>query len=270
MPGAVRRSRQAQRHLRFWCAFVQETSGRRCLPRLLRLRVNAAHITASGIEALPPEGTFILAVNHYAGQPALDAAAAVVLAAGQARMDALHTMLFVIGQRPGRPRSILRLIWSVREWVFHRWSQHVVRIALRNPAPCIRGLREWRRRAQPALIFPEGQAALCLGTMREGVGRWLRGMQHPVIPAAAWYEAADSEGRWIVRFGAPVEWSARTDLLDVQLGLALAGLLPAELAPAWQPLLARWRAVHHPAPPLTTPRPTAPAVIDAGRPENPG
>jgi len=47
-----------------------------------------------------------------------------------------------------------------------------------------------------------------------------------------------------VAFGAPLAWSSRRDLQDLQLGLAMAELLPAELAPAWSELLGRWQAAH--------------------------
>jgi hypothetical protein len=41
-----------------------------------------------------------------------------------------------------------------------------------------------------------------------------------------------------------MRWARRSDLRDVQLGVAIAALLPPELAPRWLPLLERWRVAH--------------------------
>ena len=82
--------------------------------------------------------------------------------------------------------------------------------------------------------------------MRPGVGRWLRGLGVPAVPVAVWWGG----DRWNVAFGAPLVWSGRRDLLDLQLGLAMAELLPRELAPTWSGVLEQWRAAHAAAPRL--------------------
>jgi hypothetical protein len=106
----------------------------------------------------------------------------------------------------------------------------------------VTALREWRRRVEkhPALVFPEGVARGQLGDIRLGAGRWLAKLPAPTLPVAAWQVGE----AWTVIVGEPIQWSNRADLHDLQLGLAMAELLPPELAPQWQDLLGRWRAVH--------------------------
>jgi len=41
-----------------------------------------------------------------------------------------------------------------------------------------------------------------------------------------------------------MQWATRRELCDLQLGLAIAALMPASLAPGWQGLLERWRQAH--------------------------
>jgi hypothetical protein len=41
-----------------------------------------------------------------------------------------------------------------------------------------------------------------------------------------------------------VRWSRRAELHDLQIGLAIADLLPDDLAGSWRDNLARWRALH--------------------------
>src|SRR5262249_32838586 len=59
-------------------------------------------------------------------------------------------------------------------------------------------------------------------------------------PVGVWWH----QDRWHVRFGKPIEWSSRTELRDVQLGLSIASLLPSEIASSWQEDLCRWRSAH--------------------------
>jgi len=118
-------------------------------------------------------------------------------------------------------------------------------IPLDNPRSSIALLRAWRHRVgrQPALVFPEGRARLRFGAMRPGSGRWLAALAVPTQPVAVWWQ----HGHWQVRIGAAVQWSARADLHEEQLGPAIADLLPVELAQAWQHSLTRWRAAHRAA-----------------------
>jgi hypothetical protein len=217
------------------CLTIETLTTRR-VGRLVaaQLRRRACH--CSGLEHVPISGPFVLAVNHYNGSHSAEVAAAVLRAVGQQRADIAEDILFIIGQRADA-RLAGPVAWLVSA-LYRRWSRHVLRIALHNSQPALTGLREWRRRAQPAFVFPEGRATLQLGQMRPGVGRWLAALNQPVIPVGVW-PAADG---WHIHLSAPVQWAARPDLRDTQLGLHMAALLPPALAPGWADLLARWRA----------------------------
>jgi hypothetical protein len=143
------------------------------------------------------------------------------------------------------PRSGWRRRWlrATAGWFFGRWRANVLRIRTGNGGvPGVAALRAWRKRAAtgPTLVFPEGVANRELGSMRAGVGRWLCGLDVPIVPVAVWWKS----DQWNVAFGAPLLWTPRRDLRDVQLGLAMAELLPRELAPAWSALLDDWREAH--------------------------
>jgi 1-acyl-sn-glycerol-3-phosphate acyltransferase len=234
------------RRARFWAAFVQETLGRRRLARLVRLRlVRAGPVHAHGLLHLPASGAFTLAANHNGERRSLDTIAAVLAAANRARPDLAPRYLLIVGRRaPGRRSSALvaRLCRRLLLYVYARWTRHVLRIPLGNRQPSISSLRRWRDRAgrQPCLVFPEGRAYAALGAMRPGSGRWLAALGVPIVPVAVWYQ----EGVWQVRFGAPIRWSRRHDLRDMQLGLNIAALLPAHLAPGWAAALTAWRDAH--------------------------
>lgn len=233
---------------RFWLRFAVETFGRRRVAALVRSRMVAERLYAvDGLECIPAAGVFVLAVNHFSGRPAFDTAAAVLLALGQARPDALDAMTIVVGQRrpnvkPGLRGWPVHAVRRALDSVFRRWQSHVVRIPLKNADPSPVGLRDWRARAAPAFVFPEGRAGLAFGGIRRGAGRWLAALGLPVVPVGVWWKYGEG---WTVRFGEPLDWTRRVDLLDVQLGLAMATLLPEPLAAAWQPDLDRWRAAHH-------------------------
>jgi 1-acyl-sn-glycerol-3-phosphate acyltransferase len=224
--------------LGFWLRFAVETLTTRRLSKLVAVRIGAErhHITVDGLEHLPKCENFVLAVNHYNGRATLDAAAAVLWAVCQVRADAIEQMLFVVGSRQ-RPQGTPWLVTHI----YARWSQHMVRVQLCNAQPSVSGLREWRERDQPVFVFPEGRARLCLGRMRQGSGRWLSRLGRFVIPVGVWWTR---ETGWQVAFGKPIVWSERVELRDVQLGLAMASLLPAELASDWQVDLQRWREAH--------------------------
>jgi hypothetical protein len=196
------------------------------------------------VEALPHRGSFVLAVNHFEAGSSLEVIAAVLTAAARARPGVDDECVVVLGQRarlepPSRWRELVRCLAG---GFFRRWAANTIRIPTGGGAPGIAALRAWRKRVeqQPALVFPEGIAGRELGDMRAGAGRWLCGLSAPTVPVGVWW----CEAGWSVAFGAPIDWSSRPDLRDLQLGLAIAALLPPALAPGWQALLARWRAVH--------------------------
>jgi len=223
--------------LRFWARFIIETLTTRSFSRLVNARLHGEKCCIEGLNNLPSHGNFVLAVNHFNGRAALDVGAAVLQAAAKARPDALDSMLIVIGTRPRKASQVARIL----DWLYKRWSYHTVRILIHNAQASLAGLREWRKRDQPIFVFPEGRGQLELGQIRQGAGKWLSLLGKPVIPVAVWWH---QETGWHVVFGEVIVWSHRSELRDVQLGLALATLLPPELTSAWQDELHRWREVH--------------------------
>jgi 1-acyl-sn-glycerol-3-phosphate acyltransferase len=232
---------------RFWLRLIRETFGQRRVMPLIDARMASERVCAvQGLECIPNEGAFILAANHYSGRAALDTVAAVLSALSQARPDAVDNITIVIGQKRNTPKNRVqalayRIVVRLLDAGYARWQTNIVRIPLKNPEPSPSGLRDWRRRNQPMFVFPEGRASVPFGSIRRGAGRWLAALDLPVVPVAIWW--MEGEG-WTVRFGSPLEWTPRPDLRDVQLGLAMASLLPPTLASAWQSDLARWRAAH--------------------------
>lgn len=232
--------------LAFWPAFAWQTlTARRLLPLAAR-RLSPDAVIVHRAEHLPRSGSFVLTANHYRA-PMLDVIAALLLATAAVRPDAAGALLLVSGRRASRKggRRAGLLTRPLVGWVFRRWEPGVLRIPLGNVRASTEGLRVWRQRAreQPSLVFPEAQSRPALGAIRPGAGRWLAALGVPAVPTGIWPEG----GRWQVRFGPPVAWSPRPELRDHQLGLAIADLLPPDLAPAWQDALTRWRRAHRPA-----------------------
>jgi hypothetical protein len=81
---------------------------------------------------------------------------------------------------------------------------------------------------------------LQFNAIREGSGRWLASFDVPTIPVGVWWR----DDKWHVHYGKSIDWARRSDLRDLQLGLSIATLLPAEIAAAWQEDLNRWRSAH--------------------------
>jgi len=234
---------------RFWMCFAAETLGRRSPRRVVRARAASEYLArVEGLGNLPATGNFVLAANHFSGRSTYDTTAMALLAASQSRPDVLDQITMVVGQHrmliSSRLRgAVVRQTRRLIDWIFHRWRAHVVRIPLRNPGPDLAGLRSWRERRQPVFVFPEGRAGVSFGSIRRGAGRWLAALDLPVIPVGVWWM---QDIGWTVTFGAPLKWTHRADLRDVQLGLEMAALLPEALALHWQADLARWRAAHEP------------------------
>lgn len=233
--------------LRFWSVVAIETFGRRRFARVVAARLAGRSARVVGADHVPREGPFVFAVNHYHAGLTLDVVSATLAGAAEHRPQAPDECSIVIGHRQVRRRS--RLARAVR-WgaarFFARWSKNVLRIhtVAEQDGFGLAGMRAWRERAQsaPTLVFPEGVARGVLGAMKEGAGPWLSSLGVPVVPVGVWW----SDEQWNVVFGAPLVWAKRRDLRDAQLGLALADLLPATLAPAWADLLSRFREVHAP------------------------
>jgi hypothetical protein len=232
---------------RFWLALLGETLGGRRFSGLVRAWSDrAGPVVTLGQGNLPAAGGFVLALNHFGGAQTTDVLLAVGRVLSEVRPGATDRLFVVSGRRQRRRRSPLAAI-SRRgvEWFFRRWAASIVRVPLGNPQASSRGLREWRRRLadRSAIVFPEGRAAPYFGRVRAGSGRWLRALGAPTVPVGVW----TLDGAWHVRFGPPIDWCADARLADHQLGLNVAALLPADLAPAWQGPLARWRRAHETA-----------------------
>ena len=234
------------RWLVFWSVFVFETLTSRRLSRLVAARAGQpGSADCNGLENLPATGYFVLAVNHYRGFLTLDVIAAVLSAANLVRPDLVDNYLLITGRRAHtkpQPRLPARLVRRTVDFAIRRWANHVTQIALGNSTASIQALRDWYKRVQQqaVLVFPEGKARLQFGPVRTGVGRWLTTLHTPIVPVGVWW----CEGSWHLRFGPPLRWSHRPELRDVQLGLAIATLLPPALAPDWQAALAQWQAAH--------------------------
>lgn len=200
---------------------------------------------AEGLEHIPAEGAFVLALNHHPD----GATGAVVLAAlraiARARPALIERVLVVggrgaLGPPKSRAQSLLRSIGRLWVRAFRRrWREHFAVISMARTQPDYGSLRAWKREAASKLsvVYPEGVARETLGPMREGSGRWLATMDVPTIPCAVWWDGA----RWQVRFGAPVHWARRSALRDPQLGLAIAAMLPEPLQGGWRLDLQRLR-----------------------------
>lgn len=225
----------------FWLRVMLETIGRRRLAPLVAARMRGERYAAvTGLEHVPPDGAFTLALNHYNGRAALDVAAAVLSAVAVRRPDVLDEIVFIVGQTSRAKSSWPRRVFdALRDGFYGRWARHLVKIPLKNRTPSAVGLRDWASRGQSVLVFPEGKASLTFGAVRAGAGRWLAGQPTPTVPVGVWWVV--DEG-WHVRFGSAIRWPVKRHLQDTQLALKLADVLPPDLAPAWRDDLARWRA----------------------------
>lgn len=226
-------------------SFVFESVTSRSLSRLVRRKVAGQSIRVSGLGNLPETGVFVLAANHSRSGMTIGLAAAVMTAAGHARPDLDDAYMLVAGQRARREQvaSVMaRTARSIGERLRRLWARHLLVVLMENDRPDIKSLREWRRRCrlQPSVVFPEGKAGHEFCPVRQGCGKWLASLPVPTVPVGAWW----FESAWHIRFGRPIEWSRRADLHDLQLGLTIASLLPADLTSDWQECLQRWQIAH--------------------------
>ncbi len=178
---------------------------------------------------LPAAGSFVLACNHYLPSTVLRTLSAALVGVSMVRPEVVDQVMIVAGSDNNRKRRFhQRIAKFLMDFIYRKWTKNLVVIPLGNGTISLSALREWRRRAalQPVFVFPEGHAAKHFRQVRPGAGRWLRGLGVPVIPIAVWHQ----DRCWHVRFGPAVNWSGNDDM---QLGLAIAKLLPAELAPEW-------------------------------------
>jgi hypothetical protein len=247
IPSRFRPPNSSLRLIGFWLTLLVETFTGRQVGRVAHRRLGPGQPSGvSGQHWLPETGRFVLAINHGPPGRSLDILAAAILASARSDPGLTERWLFITGRRPTRPAQGLMPLTSLGRWLVQgglaHWESRRLVLPLDTSRPSIQALRRWRREltGRPVLVLPEGRASLTLGPVRPGAGRWLASLAVPTIPAAVWWEASG----WQVAFGPPLHWAARPALHDLQLGLALATLLPPALAPDWQPTLARWQARH--------------------------
>ena len=84
----------------FWLNFVFRTLLHRSVSAVIRGAKSAiGAYTCEGLENIPEEGSFVLAVNHYKNRTTLRVASVVLDAVGEVRPDAVDDLLMVIGRR---------------------------------------------------------------------------------------------------------------------------------------------------------------------------
>ncbi|MFO0554010.1 MAG: hypothetical protein U0271_36860 [Polyangiaceae bacterium] len=235
----------------FWFAFLYETATKRRLRVLVRGRLRGARVVVRGLDSVPRSGSFVIAVNHYKNSTTLHVIASVFAGLADARPEVLDHAVIVAGRRV--PPRISRIAGAVRRLValvVERWDRHLIHIPLGDTALDLGALRAFRDRAtkHPTLVFPEGKTNAEFGEVRVGAGRFLALMPVPTVPVGVF----EDNGVWVVSFGPPMTWSRRRELSDVQLGMAIAALLPKAVAPEWQRLLGDWRSAHAAAQEMTT------------------
>lgn len=205
-------------------------------------------VEAGGEELIPEKGSFVLAVNHFHGAWTPFVTAAVLAALKRRRADVVDDLAMVIGQRAETKKKrffIARWVRAIVMWVIEKWRHNVLRIPLGNTTVSVgslEALRTWKRVAteRPTLVFPEGLASITFEKVRPGAGQFVRALGIPVVPCAVWYH----QGQWHVEFDAPIAWAKDPELSDLQVGLSIARLLPADLTPTWQSVLERWQRAH--------------------------
>ena len=232
--------------LSFGALFIAETFTGRKLSRLMQCQIGKPEVEVCGEENVPNNGAFTLAVNHFKNGQSLAVVSAVIASASKKRPELKDNYLLVVGQRVSARAAAHPFLSAVSRriarWIRDRWAKNLLQIPIGNDRPSIDYLRHWRRRVrhQPCILFPEGKADMQFDAVRDGCGRWLASFDVPTIPVGVWWR----DDEWHVRFGKSIEWTRRSELRDLQLGLSIASLLPVEIASDWQEDLTRWRAAH--------------------------
>lgn len=208
---------------------------------------NRDDFAVHGLENIPQQSVFTLAVNHTMRRWTPRLLSAVQHASMEKRPELARQWIVIVGYREtkttGRNRLARWVILKIRRvhtWIYRRWSYNALRLPMDNQRAGMQALRQWKIRAQqqPTIVFPEGRGSKTFEQVRPGAGRFLAGLNVPVLPVSIWWEAA--EARWQVVFGPPIAWSADGHLHDLQIGLEIAYGLPPVEAPAWQKALKDW------------------------------
>jgi len=240
LPDAYRRA-WLGRNLSNWVPAILATLGSRRPSRFTAMWQWFNRLSCEGLDNIPAQGPFILALNHIKGPGSVVTLIGAALAAvSQRRPDALDQVQAIVGFRePRTPRKAPgRLLGAAWQWIKGRWSANLLHIPMARGGHSASGLLQWRKSAaqRPTVVFVEGIARPLLGPVRERSGAWLSSLSAPTLPVGIWWQ----DGRWQVRIGEPIRWSGRRELRDVQLGYRMAQLLPEPLVdPHWRELLAR-------------------------------
>jgi len=231
--------------LRFWAILAWQTlRGRDILPLSQEMR---DPYEAYGLENIPTEGSFALAVNHTMRRWTPRLLSAIHAATLEKRPEYARQWIVIVGYREaklegrGQPgRFIVLTLRRIHTWIYRRWSYNALRLPMDNQRAGLQALRNWRLRAryQPSVVFPEGRGAKTFEQVRPGAGRFLAGLGVPVLPVSVWWE--EDKQRWQVVFGPSISWSVENRLHDLQVGLEIAYALPPEEAPKWQKALKDW------------------------------
>ncbi len=155
--------------LRFWAILAWQTlRGRDLLPLSEETRdVYEAH----GLENIPAEGSFSLAVNHTMRRWTPRLLSAVHAAAMEKRPEYARQWIVIVGYREakvegrGRPaRAFILTLRKIHTWIYRRWSYNALRLPMDNQRAGLLALRNWKLRArqQPSVVFPEGRGSKCL------------------------------------------------------------------------------------------------------------
>lgn len=239
-------SRTPFRKLAFIVSLLIATVFRRSAGFMARLYEKLfGKVDVVGAELIPQMGSFTLAVNHFHGSWTPFVVAAVLAAVRRGRPEVVDDIAIVIGQRAdnGKKRIfIARWVRATVRWVLEKWKYNIVNIPLGNSTVSIDSLRTWKRIAKerPTLVFPEGLANVTFERVRPNAGVFARSLNVPCVPCAVWCH----QGQWHVVFGESILWAENPELSDLQVGLSIARLLPADLTPSWQGVLERWQQAH--------------------------
>ena len=235
--------------LRFWPLLIWQTLTARDL-RILSHEM-CDHYQVQGLDYLPTSGVFTLAANHTMRRWTPRSLATIHRATLEKRPDLGQAWLVIVGykelelaERGWLMRFLIKQMRRFYARIYLRWQYNILRLPMGNNRASMQALREWRRRAkqQPTLVLPEGRGAKAFEEIRPGAGRMLASLEVPILPVSvSWQE---TEQRWQVIFGPPIQWSNEARLHDLQIGLEIALALPAAEAPRWQTALAQWQAAN--------------------------
>jgi hypothetical protein len=215
-----------------------------------------------GLEHVPPEGVFILVMNHYDrdGLPIHFCAMAVSAAVGERRRCSSEIRWVITSEWYGRRVGLMPIpVWFIR-WVFRRIARIyglvvMPRAAERTAgrAAAIRRVAEIVRAGETIGLVPEALGKGILIEAVPGSGLFLLSLSRgrvPIVPAGLWEE----DDALVVRFGEPftpeVEAGEREEQdrqARERVMVAIGRLLPEEYWGFYAPAIGR-QIKHGPVP----------------------